>query len=1029
MKTKNPISLVGTILLILLCNYTQAQPTGILASGVYISDCNQSNFFNTSGNPADVPGPAANVFQNANLGVHTQNSNALILRGAQVKTFKNPASSNVCSARMFYRIYLQSGVPGAFSSIDLPLLESCNGGTGTYPSGGSCTDGDQKWERVIPDGTTTPFAPVDLTTRPPGNYVLEVYYETSGSFTATTGCTDIVTLNNGGAFYRATFSIQLPNLSSTNPSSCFGNEGSITIAGLVPGATYSLTYADDGSPVPAANYTANASGQIIITNLNKGFYTNFILAINGCTTPLFTGIILSDPIFVPTFPAIAPFCSGTATPTLPATSTNGIGGTWSPSTVNNTTTGTYTFTANAGTCGITTTITVTVIPRVTPTFAFGTALTVCSGGTVPSLPNTSTNGINGTWSPSTVSNTAPGVYTFTPTAGSCTNPATFTVNITPNVTPTFTFGTSANICSGGGVPSLPTTSTNGITGTWSPATVSNTASGSYTFTPGAGQPCAIPITYSVTVNPIVSPTFSFGPTANVCNGGTAPSLPTTSTNGINGTWSPSTVSTTASGAYTFTPAAGQCTTPFTLNVTVNPNITPTFGFGTGLGICAGGVVPSLPNTSNNSITGTWSPSTVSNTTSGTYTFTPTAGQCAVPATFTVTVNPLITPVFSFGPSVNICSGGAAPTLPTTSTNGINGTWSPSTVSNTSTGTYTFTPNPGQCVTAAPVTVTVNVGANTVPIFSFGSSLTICAGGAVPTLPTLSDNGVGGTWTPSTVSNTASGNYVFSPATGQCATQITYSVTINPILTPAFPFGTFQSICIGTAVPTLTNTSTNGVTGTWSPTTVDNMANGVYTFTPNPGQCTNSTTFTLEVNTMPATGTRNDTTVYDGAVIPQYNFTVTPAGVIHWTNTNPTIGLAATGVGNIPSFTATNMGVDPSIATINVTPMAGGCAGPSTSYKITVLPLNKDVFVPNVFSPNGDGKNDILYIYGNYISKVDMRIFNQWGQQIASITNKANGWDGRHKGNPQPVGVYVYTAKVELVNGKTITLKGSITLVR
>ena len=59
----------------------------------------------------------------------------------------------------------------------------------------------------------------------------------------------------------------------------------------------------------------------------------------------------------------------------------------------------------------------------------------------------------------------------------------------------------------------------------------------------------------------------------------------------------------------------------------------------------------------------------------------------------------------------------------------------------------------------------------------------------------------------------------------------------------------------------------------------------------------------------------------------------------------------------------------------------------------------------------------------------MRIFNQWGQQIATITDKTQGWDGRHKGNPQPVGVYVYVLKAELVGGKTVTLKGSITLIR
>jgi len=485
MKTTNRIFLTGIIFLLFYCNATQAQ-FGTKASAIWITDCNQSNFFNTSGNVADLIGPAGNVFDNNNFGAHTQNSGTLVLRGAQVKTFKNPASSNVCSARMFYRIYLQSGAPGAFTSVDLPFLENCNIGTGTFPSGGPCVDGDQKWERLSSN--------INLTSRPPGSYVLEVYYEASGSQTSTSLCNEIVTENNGGSNFKAFFSIQSPNLSSTNPSSCFGNEGSITIGGLVPGATYQLSYMDDGVNVGPLPFTTNASGQIIITGLNKGFYTSFILAINGCTTNLFTGIILSDPIFVPTFTSIPPFCAGTPAPLLPPVSNNGITGTWSPAVINNLATGNYTFTPDANQCGFPITITVTVIPRTTPTFPFGTSLVICTNGTVPVLPNTSTNGITGTWSPAVVDNQNSGVYTFTPNAGQCANPATFTVTVNPNITPTFSFGSTLTICAGGSVPALPNTSSNGITGTWSPPVVDNQNSGTYTFTPNAGQ-CAVPTTF------------------------------------------------------------------------------------------------------------------------------------------------------------------------------------------------------------------------------------------------------------------------------------------------------------------------------------------------------------------------------------------------------------------------------------------------------------------------------------------------------------------------------------------------------
>jgi len=1232
MKT-NPISFVGAILLLLFCNYTQAQSFGTTASAVWVSDCNQSNFFNTSGSAADLIGPAGNTFSNNNFGVHTQNSGTLILRGAQVKTFKNPASSNVCSVRMFYRVYLQSAVPGSFTSIDLPFVENCNVGSGTFPSGGPCVAGDQKWQRVIPDGTTIPYAPVNLTSYAPGNYVLEIYYEVSGSNTSTSLCNDLVTLDNGGNYFKAFFSIQSPNLSSTNPSSCFGNQGSITIGGLVAGTTYQLSYTDDATAVGPSAYVANASGQIIKKKKKKGFYSNFVLVVNGCTTDLFTGIILSDPIFVPTFSPIAPFCAGTTAPTLPTTSNNGMSGSWNPAIVNNQNTGSYTFTPSANQCGVPVTITINVIPRTTPTFSFGTSLTICARGSVPVLPTTSTNGVTGTWSPTVADNQNSATYTFTPNSGQCATGTTFSVTVNPNIAPTFSFGANLTVCAGVSVPVLPTTSTNGITGTWSPSTVDNQNSNTYTFTPGAGQ-CATPTTFNVTVNPNVTPTFAFGTSLSICAGAVVPTLPTTSTNGINGTWSPAVVSNQNSGSYTFTPTAGQCATNASFSVTVNANITPAFSFGTSLTICAGGSVPALPVNSTNGISGTWSPSTVDNLNSGTYTFTPNAGQCATTASFAVTVNPNIPPTFSFGTNSTVCAGASMPTLPTTSSNGINGTWSPAVVDNQNSGSYTFTPTAGQCATSTSFTVTVNpnvtpafsfgttlticagasvpalpttstngitgtwnpsvvsnqnsatytftptagqcatnasfsvtVNANIVPAFSFGSSLTICAGGTVPTLPTTSTNGITGTWSPSTVDNQNSATYTFTPSAGVCATTATfavtvnpnvtpafsfgttlticagaavpslpttstngisgtwspsaidnqnsgtytftpstgqcvtgpvtftvtvtanaiptfsfgnnlticvgeavptlpatsdngiagswspsivsnqgsgtytftggagcvapfvYSVTVRPIVSPAFSFGTFQSICTGSAVPILTGTSDNGITGTWSPSVVDNSTSAVYVFTSSAGQCANNTSLDLEVNSVPSTNIRTDTTVYDGDFLPTFNFVASPGAIVNWSNSNTSIGLVASGTESVPSFTAINKTNVPAIATVTATPVIGGCSGIAQKYTIKVLPLDKDVFVPNAFTPNGDGKNDILFVYGNYIDKVEMRIFNQWGQQIAMINNKAQGWDGTHRGNPQPVGVYVYVLKAVLTDGRTVNLKGSITLIR
>jgi hypothetical protein len=152
----------------------------------------------------------------------------------------------------------------------------------------------------------------------------------------------------------------------------------------------------------------------------------------------------------------------------------------------------------------------------------------------------------------------------------------------------------------------------------------------------------------MTSTQLVTPTFTA--VAPICSGASLAALPITSNNGITGTWSPA-LNNTATTTYTFTPTAGQCATTATLTITVNPNITPTF---TAVApICSGASLSALPITSNNGITGTWSPA-LNNTLTTTYTFTPTAGLCATTATLTITVNP--NPVLSIAGSSSICAG-------------------------------------------------------------------------------------------------------------------------------------------------------------------------------------------------------------------------------------------------------------------------------------------------------------------------------------------------------------------------------------
>lgn len=405
--------------------------------------------------------------------------------------------------------------------------------------------------------------------------------------------------------------------------------------------------------------------------------------------------ITVNPLTIPAFNPIAAICAGATLGALPTTSVNNISGTWSPA-PNNQATTTYTFTPNAGQCAASTTLTITVNAGNTiPTFNVLTP--VCAGATIAPLPTTATNGITGTWAPA-INNQATTTYTFTPNAGQCAVSTTLTITVNPSVIPTF--DAVAAICAGTVLNPLPLTSTNGITGTWSPA-LNNLATTTYTFTPATGQ-CATNATLTIVVNPANTlPTF--GAIAPICSGAAGNPLPTTSTNNITGTWSPAFDNTTTT-TYTFTPNAGQCAIPTTLTVVVNVGTTPTF---TQVApICNGDALAALPTTSNNGITGTWSPA-VDNTQTTTYTFTPNAALCPVTASMTIVVNqPNTVPTFTA--VAPICAGAALSALPTTSNNGITGSWSPA-LNNLATTTYTFTPDAGQCATIASLTIAVSDG--------------------------------------------------------------------------------------------------------------------------------------------------------------------------------------------------------------------------------------------------------------------------------------------------------------------------------
>lgn len=86
-------------------------------------------------------------------------------------------------------------------------------------------------------------------------------------------------------------------------------------------------------------------------------------------------------------------------------------------------------------------------------------------------------------------------------------------------------------------------------------------------------------------------------------------------------------------------------------------------------------------------------------------------------------------------------------------------------------------------------------------------------------------------------------------------------------------------------------------------------------------------------------------------------------------------------------------------------------------------------LPTAFTPNGDGKNDILYVRGEGIQEVDLRIYNRWGQLIFETHDMNTGWDGKFKGAESPIEAYAYVLSVVFANGKGFQKHGNVTLLR
>jgi FOG: PKD repeat len=141
---------------------------------------------------------------------------------------------------------------------------------------------------------------------------------------------------------------------------------------------------------------------------------------------------------------------------------------------------------------------------------------------------------------------------------------------------------------------------------------------------------------------------------------------------------------------------------------------------------------------------------------------------------------------------------------------------------------------------------------------------------------------------------------------------------------------------------------------------------------------------------------------------------------------PTAGLSdATKADPVITYFESTSGIKYKVLVFN----EAGCVD-SAYITVKVFETMPSVFVPNAFTPNGDGKNDVLRPIAAGMSHVEaFQVFNRWGQMVYNSTSTKQGWDGTVGGRPQPSGTYVWVVRAVDYTGAKYTQKGTVMLIR
>jgi gliding motility-associated-like protein len=99
------------------------------------------------------------------------------------------------------------------------------------------------------------------------------------------------------------------------------------------------------------------------------------------------------------------------------------------------------------------------------------------------------------------------------------------------------------------------------------------------------------------------------------------------------------------------------------------------------------------------------------------------------------------------------------------------------------------------------------------------------------------------------------------------------------------------------------------------------------------------------------------------------------------------------------------------------------------YIVDVICEEPYIYIPNAFTPNGDGANDILFVRGGMLTEITFRVYNRWGEKVFEAYSLNSGWDGTFNGRDCDPAVFDYYLEATCPGGETFFKKGNVTLIR